>query len=263
MRLWSDRRSERMTEAQPSVPLGVVTPDASLATTRPERLRRAVRVLGSLLLAAGAFVLVWAGVIYFWQDPLTALYTKYQQHHLASSYSALASHYRPVTLPISPEAEQRAIAAEARRYRLSVTEGEGIGRLRVPRLGLSMVLVNGTSTASLERGPGRDPRTFMPGERQLVYIAGHRTTYLAPFSHIEKLRAGDLVTIQVPYGEFIYRVRFHRVVDASDLAVLHSHGREVVILQACHPRFFATHRYLVYAYPVRVVPRGGPAYVLR
>jgi LPXTG-site transpeptidase (sortase) family protein len=67
----------------------------------------------------------------------------------------------------------------------------------------------------------------------------------------------------VPYGEFVYRVRFHRIVAASDLDVLRSHGREVVILQACHPRFFASHRYLVYAYPVRVVPRGGPAYALR
>jgi sortase A len=100
----------------------------------------------------------------------------------------------------------------------------------------------------------------MPGEGQLVYIAGHRTTYLAPFAHIEAIRLGDSVTLDVPYGTFRYRVFRHRVVGANDVAVLHSHGREVVVLQACHPRFFASHRYLVYARLVEVRPRGGRAF---
>ena len=103
----------------------------------------------------------------------------------------------------------------------------------------------------------------MPGEGQLVYIAGHRTTYLAPFAHIERLRSGDPVTLDVPYGTFRYRVFKHEVVDANDLAVLRSHGREVVELQACHPRFFATHRYIVYARLVTVAPRDGKPYRVR
>jgi sortase A len=68
------------------------------------------------------------------------------------------------------------------------------------------------------------------------------------------------VTLEVPYGTFVYRVVRHRIVPSNDLSVLQSHGHEVVILQACHPRFFATHRYLAYATPVRVVPRVGHAY---
>ena len=120
-----------------------------------------------------------------------------------------------------------------------------------------MILVNGTDDATLKKGPGRDLRTYMPGEGQLIYIAGHRTTYLAPFAHIEKMRVGDAITLEVPYGTFRYRIFRKRIVTADDLAVLHSHGREVVVLQACHPRFFATHRYLVYARLARVEPRGG------
>jgi sortase A len=123
-----------------------------------------------------------------------------------------------------------------------------------------MILVNGTDDASLRRGPGRDLRTYMPGEGQLIYIAGHRTTYLAPFAHIEKMRVGDMITLEVPYGSFRYRVFRKRIVPSDELAVLHSHGREVVILQACHPRFFATHRYLVYGLLTRVEPRGGRSF---
>jgi sortase A len=100
----------------------------------------------------------------------------------------------------------------------------------------------------------------MPGEGQLVYIAGHRTTYLAPFAHIERLKPGDPVTLDVPYGTFTYRVLKHRIVLANDLSVLRSHGHEVVELQACHPRFFASHRYIAYARLSRVSPRGAPAF---
>jgi LPXTG-site transpeptidase (sortase) family protein len=111
------------------------------------------------------------------------------------------------------------------------------------------------------KGPGRDLRTYMPGQNRLIYIAGHRTTYLAPFSHIEKLRRGDHVTLEMPYATFVYRITGHRIVTANDLSVLRSHGHESLELQACHPRFFATHRYIAYALPVLVTPRGGRPYV--
>jgi sortase A len=151
----------------------------------------------------------------------------------------------------------RTVAREGHRYRLESKRGEAIGRIRVPRIGVNMILVNGTDDATLRKGPGRDLRTYMPGEGQLIYIAGHRTTYLAPFAHIEKMRVGDAITLEVPYGTFRYRVFQKRIVAADALAVLRSHGREVVVLQACHPRFFASHRYLVYARLARVEPRGG------
>ena len=79
-------------------------------------------------------------------------------------------------------------------------------------MGVNMILVNGTDHDTLKKGPGRDGRTFMPGENRLVYIAGHRTTYLAPFSRHRPLRPGDRVTIEVPYGTFIYAVTRHRIV---------------------------------------------------
>jgi sortase A len=135
----------------------------------------------------------------------------------------------------------------ARQFRTSTAEGEPVGRLRVPRMGLSTVVVMGTDHDSLKKGPGVDERTHLPGEGQLVYIAGHRTTYLAPFSHIDRLQRGDIVKLSTPYASFEYSVTGHVIVPATDVGRLKSRGHEELALQACHPRFFATERYIVYA----------------
>ncbi len=225
-------------------------------------MRRGVRLFGTLLTIAGVLTLLWALVVWQWQDPFTALYTTWKQHQLASQYDKRTSSFKPAISGDTEAAEKASIAREAKSYRLSSTRGEVIGRLRVPRMGVNMLLVNGTDHETLKKGPGRDLRTFMPGENRLVYIAGHRTTYLAPFSHIDRLRSGDRVTIEVPYATFIYSVTGHRIVRATDLSVLRSPQHELVELQACHPRFFASHRYIAYAKLLRVEPRGAKPYEL-
>ncbi len=217
-------------------------------------------------------------MVWRWQDPFTALYTLWQQHKLAGRYHKIVESYHPLLVQRAKPArggtrrvavaEERALMrAEARRYRKQLHAGTPLGRIKVPRLGLNFVLVTGTDHDSLTKGPGWDTRTYLPGSGKLIYIAGHRTTYLAPFAHIDSMRAGDLVRIEVPYGTFVYRVRNHVIVPADDVARLRSTNRptgvppgEVVALQACHPRFFASHRYIVYAVPVRVLPKGGKAY---
>ncbi len=152
------------------------------------------------------------------------------------------------------------VAADAERYRRSLERGDPVGRLKIPRLDVDLILVNGTDEETLKKGPARHLATFLPGEGKLVYVAGHRTTYSAPFADIDRLEPGDRVTIELPYGRFEYRIRRHRVVGATAVEVLRSRGREELALQACHPRFFASQRYIAYGQPVRVVPRNGPAY---
>jgi sortase A len=225
-------------------------------------LRRPLHLLGTLLAALGVLTLLWALLVWQWQDPFTGLYTRWKQHQLASQYDKRTRSFQPTISGVTQAAERASIAREAKRYRRDSTRGEVIGRLHVPRMGLNMLLVNGTDHETLKKGPGRDERTFMPGENRLVYIAGHRTTYLAPFSHIDRLRTGDRVTIEVPYGTFIYAITGHRIVKSTDLSVLRSPRHEVVELQACHPRFFASHRYIAYARLLRVEPRGGKPYEL-
>ncbi len=226
-------------------------------------MRRVVRLFGLLLIVAGVGTLAWVVTVWRWQDPLTALYTHWKQRALASQYERRVRAFsgRRVAPVRSLAAERTAIAALARRYRRESARGDAVGRLTVPALGLNrIVVVNGTDHDSLKRGPGRDLRTYMPGQGHLVYVAGHRTTYGAPFARINSIRRGDRITFELPYATFEYRVTGHRIVDADDLSVLRSHRREQLILQACHPRFFASHRYLAYAKAVRVAPRHGPAY---
>jgi sortase A len=225
-------------------------------------MRRGVRILGTVLAVAGTLMLVWAFVVWQWQDPFTALYTKWKQRQLTGQYDRRARDFTGSISEASLAAERRSIAREARNYRLTSKRGEAIGRLRIPRMGVNLIFVNGTDHDTLTKGPGRDLRTFMPGQDRLVYIAGHRTTYLAPFSHIDALRPGDRVTLEVPYGTFIYSVTKHRIVVSTDLSVLRSPRHELLELQACHPRFFASHRYIAYARLIRVEPHGARPYEL-
>jgi sortase A len=232
-------------------------------------MRRAARITGTTMIVAGICSIAWALLVWQWQDPYTAMYTKYEQHKLASKFSRTFADYRPPAVaPVvhakrgqtTQQAEQKRVATDATAYRLALKEGEPVGRMIVPRLGLKSIVVNGTSHDDLTKGPGREMHTYMPGEGELVYVAGHRTTYLAPFAHIDSLRPGDTITFELPYATFHYEVTGHRIVDAHDLAVLKTHHHEELILQACHPRFFATHRYLAFAKLVRVEPRTGAAY---
>lgn len=232
-------------------------------------MKRLLRISGTLLIVAGLGTLAWAVVVWKWQDPFTAAYTTYQQHKLEDRFDRIVVAYKPVRVPKrtgpSLAAERKLVEREARRYRLSLDEGDPLGKLKVPRLGLSVVAVNGTEHGTLKRGPGRysgPTAAFVPGEGELVYIAGHRTTYGAPFAHINRLRPGDTASFELPYATFHYEITRHVIVPADQLSVLRSRGREILALQACHPRFFASHRYIAYARLVRVVPRSGPAYAI-
>ena len=213
-----------------------------------------LRATGGLLALGGLLVLAWVVTVWQWQDPLTLVLNKREQAHLASAYEDRAQHLPPAAT--RPRAADRAAfyRRSAAAYRRETGIGEPIGRLLVPRLGLRMWVVLGTDTESLKKGPGLHPPTGFPGEGRLTYVAGHRTTYGAPFSDIDKLKPGDPVTLEVPYGTFRYVVTGHRIVRANQLEVLQSRGREEIALQACWPRFFASHRYIAYAKLDRVIP---------
>jgi sortase A len=223
-------------------------------------MRRAIRVTGLLMIAGGLLCLTWALVVWRWQDPFTGLYTWREQRRLSEQFDRRLAQWQAPARSSAATVSPGEIAREATSYRRAVRTGEAIGRIVIGRLGLSMIVVEGTDESSLEKGPGRDPRTYMPGENRLVYIAGHRTTYLAPFAHIDAIRTGDSIRLEVPYATFVYRATAHEIVPANALSRLRSPPHELLRLQACHPRFFASHRYLVDARLVRVEPRDARPY---
>ncbi|MCP9486752.1 MAG: sortase [Gaiellaceae bacterium MAG52_C11] len=224
-------------------------------------MRRTARVLGTLLIVAGLGTLAWAITVWQWQDPVTAVVNRVEQRELSQKLERSFDRVRPSVqgVAVSPAQRRRGLERDAGAWRKMSAEGDAIAKIRIPRLGLNAVVVNGTDSDTLKRGPGRYLGSAMPGQGELVYIAGHRTTYGAPFSRIDRLRKGDRVFLELPYGSFEYSVTGHRIVEADELSVLESEGREQLALQACHPRFFATHRYIAYAKPVGVTPpdRGG------
>lgn len=210
-------------------------------------MRGIARIAGTLLIVAGVGALAWALTVWKWQDPFTATLNYFDQRQLAQSFDRVLEEGRPAGPAAATADVSDALRLSAVAWRRSLNRGEVVARLRIPRLGLTRMVVNGTDHDSLKRGPGRYLGSAMPGEGELVYIAGHRTTYGAPFSGIDKLRKGDRVFLQLPYGTFEYAITGHRVVAATDTSVLRSKGYEQLELQACHPRFFATHRYIAYA----------------
>ena len=227
-------------------------------------MRLAGRILGLLLIVAGALTLTWVVVVWQWQDPFTAIYTHFQQNRLSHTYDRRVQAYHPTpTRGKDLAAVQVEIAAEARAYRRTLHTGDPVGRLQIGRIGLRMVVVQGTDHETLKKGPGHYEPSAVPGEGHLIYVAGHRTTYLAPFARINDIKVGDYITFSVPYATFTYRVQRHYIVPSDELSVLEDHGSEILRLQACHPRFFATHRYIVDAMLASVTPAGGETYIVK
>ena len=218
-----------------------------------------IRKLGFVLVALGLGVTAWVAVTLVWGEPFTSLYTQHEQAALAKRLDRVDRQWSARTRR-SPDAS-RALAAErlaremnlgARRFRGTLQDGQPIGRIIVPRLGLNMVVVEGTSEADLEKGPGHydaasGVNTLLPGMGGVVAIAGHRTTYLHPFRHIDALRPGDDIYLRMPYGIFGYRVYMHRIVGSTDWSILHQPRFEKLVLSACHPLYSATHRFVVFA----------------
>lgn len=214
-----------------------------------------VRFGGTLMIVAGIGAIAWALAVWKWEDPFTAALNYFDQRELAESFDRQLEEGRPSAATAVDV--RSTLPRSAVQWRRSSGRGDAIARLRIPSLGVTEIVVNGTDTESLKRGPGRYLDSAMPGEGELVYIAGHRTTYGAPFSKIDHLRKGDRVYLQLPYGTFEYAITGHRIVAATQTSVLRSKGYEQLVLQACHPRFFATQRYLAYAKPVAVSAPGG------
>jgi sortase A len=109
------------------------------------------------------------------------------------------------------------------------------------------VVVQGTDTATLQKGPGHYTATPIPGQHGTVAIAGHRTTYLAPFRRINEIRDGDEIRVEMPYAAFTYTVEKHEIVDPSEVGIIKPVGYPRLVLTACHPLYSAAQRWAVFA----------------
>ena len=219
-------------------------------------MRRALRTLSTVLILSGVLLLADAGLTVAWQEPVSALYAKVTQGRLGGDLSKLED--APL-LPLERRAlerlpdQSRRTAYLARSLKRRLDEGDAAGRIRIPEIGANFVVVDGTTGESLRKGPGLFPENPWPGARGTTAIAGHRTTYAAPFRHIDKLRRGNTIVVTMPYGRFTYEVERTRIVKPDALWVLDRVRYDRLVLSACHPKYSAAKRIVVFA---RLVDAG-------
>jgi len=223
--------------------------------------QKAARALAIALIAAGLLALLDGAVTLLWQEPFSALYAKLRQDHLSGALakverSAPSVGERHALVDLSDV--RRRIAFLAGSLEGHTRDGSPVGRIRIPRIGASFVVVKGTATSDLQSGPGIYSETVFPGMAGTTAIAGHRTTYLAPFRHIDALRPGSRIELDMPYARFGYTVIGQRVVAPGDVeAAVGNVGYTRLVLSACTPLFSAAKRLLVFARLTRAVPVGA------
>ncbi len=225
--------------------------------------RRLLRPLSALLVVVGGLLLLDAGVTLLWQEPVSAVYARVQQDRLEDrledleQQEAVPAAERKVLARLPQGAPRLGFAARSLRRRAE--NGEPVGRILAPEIGLEEVVVQGTGTSDLRRGPGHYPETPLPGARGTVAVAGHRTTYGAPFRRVDELGRGDRIELVMPYGRFAYRVERTRIVAPTATWVTRRVGHDRLVLTACHPLYSAAQRIVVFARLVDAKARGSAA----
>src|SRR4051794_4073779 len=131
--------------------------------------------------------------------------------------------------------------------RPAFADGDPVARLEVPRMGLDEIVVSGVGTDDLKKGPGHYSQTPLPGEHGNAAVAGHRTTYGAPFLDIDQLAPGDDVIATTYAGRFVYKVTGTVVVPPSEISVLDDTPDDRITLTSCDPKYSATNRIIVTA----------------
>jgi sortase A len=185
-----------------------------------DRKRRLISWLSIILVVAGIGVIGYPFLTNLWQDRLQArLGRQLTSKQLADAYRA---------------------------HRVAI--GDSLTRIKIPALGVDMVVVQGTTESALQAGAGHYEASPLPCEAGNVAIAGHRTTYGKPFANLDKLQAGDTIELDTPVGGCVYHVsQAPFVVLPTDVSVLATTTVRSLTLTTCNPRGSAAQRLVVKA----------------
>ncbi len=199
--------------------------------------------VGRVVLVAGVLVLLFIPYL-LWG---TGLMTARSQALLRTEFSKAQQRADASTPSTLPDPAPRAPVAQPAPPILDPAIGSAVGTITIPKIDLSMVVVEGTGDAQLQTGPGHYPGTPLPGEIGNAAIAGHRTTYLHPFYNLNELVPGDPITIVTLQGIFLYQVTGSLAVSPTDVAVVDQTRRPTLTLTTCNPRYSASQRLVVHA----------------
>jgi sortase A len=207
--------------------------------------RRVVDIIGRVLIGLGVLLLLFTAY-QIWGTSVqeahiqSGLRTQLQQETNSDAVRrALAEESALDKLPTGPAVPAPSTAAPA--------EGNPIGDIRIPVIGINQVVVEGTNTPDLRKGPGHYTGTPLPGQSGNVAIAGHRTTYGHPFYNLDSVKVGDPIVLTTLQGIFVYDTTKTSVVSPSDTQLLDNVIANQLTLTTCNPRFSATTRLVVQA----------------
>jgi sortase A len=220
---------------------------------------RWARRLGDVLLIAGGLLLAYP----FWSAGIAQV----QQGRLSTAYEASSAAFAPVVARADSRKHDVPSKEVVRRlaviYGKRVHAGDPIGRLRIPSIGLDRLVQQGVGGragldpagdhALLRSGPVHYAITPLPGAGDPFAVAGHRTTFGAPFNRLGDLRPGDAIYVDTPYARFRYAVVKTTIVLPNDVGVLNARGYALV-LTTCTPMYSASHRMIVWAQLKRATP---------
>jgi sortase A len=196
-------------------------------------IRRVVRGTGKTLIASGVLILLFVAY-QLWGTGL----------HEARAQSALEDKFARIATPPTTVANAEAVAPPST---VPPLVGDAIARIVIPQANVDKIIVEGVGVEDLKKAPGHYPGTPMPGEPGNAAIAGHRTTYGAPFYDLDNLVVGDAIMVTTGVGEFRYEVIESQVVSPDAVEVLHPTDDNRLTLTTCHPRYSAAERLIISA----------------
>ncbi len=208
-----------------------------------------VGAIGRFMMRAGIVILLFVA----YQLWGTGLSTARAQDNLTKEFETQIAEFAP---PETSSAAQPIVTAPVD---LPIPEpGDPIARITMKTIGSDFIMVQGVDLKWLQEGPGHFPQTPLPGQPGNAAVAGHRTTYAAPFNRIDELTPGDIITVQTLQGTFTYSVdpkidpkdgttSGHVIVSPNDLSILDQNFGNRLTLMACHPKFTAAQRIVVTA----------------
>ncbi len=225
-------------------------------------MRRVVGAIGRVFITSGVLILLFVA----YQLWGTGIYTARQQSELEKQFNAAlvsegqeapttSSTSTTTTLPGTPPSSTTTSTTEPPPP--PPPEGDAVAHIEIPKIGVDSIVVNGVTRDDLRKGPGHYPDTPLPGQQGNAAIAGHRTTYGAPFGNLDQLSPGDLIQVRTLQGNFKYHVREQLVVKPTDVEVIlptpvdpddPSKGFAATLtLTTCNPKYSAAQRLVIHA----------------
>lgn len=195
-----------------------------------------MNAFGRLLFTSGILLLLFVA----YQLWGTGIYESQQQSNLRSDFDASLVQVRQAEKPVSGTTTTTAPLP-------APPEGDALGVIEIPKIGLETTMVQGVTVPDLRKGPGHYPDSPLPGQIGNAAIAGHRTTYGQPFNRIDELVPGDAITIVTLSGTYHYTVTQQLVVSPSQVEVLDPTPTATLTLTTCHPKYSANQRLIVKA----------------